>query len=383
MATLIAIGVAANILPTRAQTATVVRLTPANQQLTMGQAALMTVEVVNVQGLYGLDVILSYDPAMLEVVGSNPNQQPVQVTPGTFLEAGFAVANTVDNAHGIVRFAMTQLNPAEPKSGNGALFSLNIRPKRADVVTSLNISKADLSGRDGVLIPATFTSAQMVVAAQGTTAATPLPTQPSAATSQVVILPTATPAANPMTVGQPTAVVIVLTPVQIAATPTPLSQGASTPVPPPTAATAAPIAATPVSAGAAPIKATTPPLAQPTRVLTQAPADAAAVPPMPMAKINATSTTAAAAAMAQSAVGTVQPTSPAVAMLNPNEAPGQAVQQPNAVGPSSVDMRGQLSRATVETLLVAGLCGIAFFLVAAFVALTLMLLNLSSTRAAK
>ena len=67
--------------------------------------------------LIRLDLALTFDPNVVEVVDADPNQAGVQAALGTFLDSGFVVLNAADNVTGTLRFAMTQLNPSQPKSG--------------------------------------------------------------------------------------------------------------------------------------------------------------------------------------------------------------------------------------------------------------------------
>jgi hypothetical protein len=85
----------------------------------------LTVDVIveNVSELYGAEFRLRYDPAVLSVQDLNANQSGIQIESGTLLPAdqGFVVANKVDEAQGVITFAMTLLNPAPAVSGTGPL----------------------------------------------------------------------------------------------------------------------------------------------------------------------------------------------------------------------------------------------------------------------
>jgi hypothetical protein len=195
-----------------AQGATQVRVNPADVQVAVSQTTQVAVEVVDVQGLYGVDLTLKFDPSVVEVVGASAGQTPVQVEVGSFLEAGFAVANQVDNAAGIVRFAMTQVNPSPPKNGSGTLIVVHLRGKKDGATSALTLTKADLANNDGMPIPATLVTGQIRVGASSSGTATITPsstavnataTPPASSPAQLpagaTIAPTLTPTPAPPT----------------------------------------------------------------------------------------------------------------------------------------------------------------------------------------
>lgn len=157
-----------------------VRIAPSPIQVASGGEVEFAVEVVEVRELYGFDVILNFDPAVVQVVDADPLQEGVQVSLGTLLEPGFAVRNAADNEAGRLQFAMTQLNPSEAKSGTGSLIVVKLAAREVDASGELTLEKAQLAQRDGIEIPSELVSGQIVVgqAPAGPTN-TPLPTQPA------------------------------------------------------------------------------------------------------------------------------------------------------------------------------------------------------------
>jgi hypothetical protein len=115
-----------------------------------------------------------------------------------FLDSGFVLRNTADNAAGMVRFALTQLSPSTPKSGSGNLIVVRLRGRQISAGSPLTVTQADLAQPDGTLMPVTMgTGTVAVVAAGSAPTATAVPTQP-AGTS----LPTGT-LTEPATGGAP------------------------------------------------------------------------------------------------------------------------------------------------------------------------------------
>lgn len=232
--------------PTSAQAPVIVRVAPATLNLTVNAVSDLAVEVVDVEGLYGFDVQLSFDPAVVEVVDADPNRPGVQVSLGRMLDPGMSVRDSADNVAGTIHYAMTQLNPSEAKSGTGNLIVIKLRAKAAGS-TDLVISSVDLARRDATEIPSAAQSGVVVVTTGAATQPTntPIPTQAP---------PTAVPT-GPL----PTAVV------QPAGAETSTPPAATATAIPPTV-TVAPATDTPSAAAAAPATDTPAPTASPTLV---------------------------------------------------------------------------------------------------------------------
>jgi hypothetical protein len=107
----------------------------------------VTVDVVaeNVTDLYGLEVHLKYDPAVLAPQDAKPEQNGVQIEVGSLLPAsqGFVVANQAKEAEGEITFAMTLLNPAPAVSGSGPVARVSFKVLQA-VPATIDIEKATL-----------------------------------------------------------------------------------------------------------------------------------------------------------------------------------------------------------------------------------------------
>ena len=173
---LIITGLAGAPVSALASSATVA-FVPANGQVVLNQTRDVAVQVQDVAGLYAVDLAFTFDPAILEVVDAYPATGGLQVGMGTFLDVGFVLVNTADNGTGAVRFAMTQLNPSEAKSGTGALIVVRLKGKQTGV-SPLTLASVQLAARDGTQISTTLLSGvvEVVNAGSGPTA-TALPTQ--------------------------------------------------------------------------------------------------------------------------------------------------------------------------------------------------------------
>ena len=117
----------------------------------------VNIRINAVAGLYGADVRLSFDPAILEVVDANSNPvDGIQVENGGFLapQLWFTVLNAADNTAGTIQYAATQLNPTPEASGSGILAIIRFRAKGTGA-SALSFTYSQLATRNGATLPAT------------------------------------------------------------------------------------------------------------------------------------------------------------------------------------------------------------------------------------
>jgi hypothetical protein len=171
--------------PACAQADTRVRFSPAELQVPLNGTAQVAVEVTDVQGLYGVDIAFTFDPAVVDVVGATPKAKP-GATPGKFLDEGFVALNKVDNTAGTGRFVMTQLNPSKPKNGTGVLLVLTLRGKREGATSPLALTRADMAHSDGTVFSGIPVPGRVNVApnAQATPTTAPVATRATPALPQ-------------------------------------------------------------------------------------------------------------------------------------------------------------------------------------------------------
>ena len=96
-----------------------VSLTTPVSQINAGDTFTVTIDVADAVGVYGGSVQMTYDPLLLAVVPAGE----LVVTPGDLFAAGPSVGmrNVADPAAGIIDYALTLRQPAEPVTGNGVL----------------------------------------------------------------------------------------------------------------------------------------------------------------------------------------------------------------------------------------------------------------------
>ena len=112
--------------------ATNVSVVPASFTIQGCETIEIEVWINDVVDLYSADIRLSFDPAILEVVDSDPGMAGVQVANGGFLaEPVSAAANDADNTAGTIIYAATQLNPTPPANGSGPFIVIQFRAKQA------------------------------------------------------------------------------------------------------------------------------------------------------------------------------------------------------------------------------------------------------------
>lgn len=180
--------------------ATTVAVAPDVLDLTAGSTAQIAITVTDVHALYGFDVALEFDPAVVEVVDADTTLDGTQIDFGTLLEPGFVIRNMADNNLGRVHFVMTQLNPSPPQSGGGTLVVLTLRAKQAGGTSPIAFVRAQLAGPQGTEIASTAVDGEIRVITSAPTGptATPIPVQPPGTALPEVQAqpPTSTPTPN-------------------------------------------------------------------------------------------------------------------------------------------------------------------------------------------
>jgi hypothetical protein len=115
------------------------------------------IRIENVNGLYGADVQLTFDPALLAVQDADPGKPGIQIGLGSMLTSGtyFVVTNTANIVSGTARLALTQLNPTLPITGSGVLARITFKPVGPAGVSPIHFTQVQLASRNGIAIPAT------------------------------------------------------------------------------------------------------------------------------------------------------------------------------------------------------------------------------------
>jgi hypothetical protein len=144
------------------------RLATSDPTPAVGQVITVDVLVEGAPSIYGADVRLAFDPAVLEVVDTDDAIAGIQLRPGPFLDAGksFILQQTADNEKGIVDYALALLNPAPAVDGNGVLVQVDFRAK-AEGRTEIVVAEGKYGTRTGETIEPSSDRIEIRVTALG------------------------------------------------------------------------------------------------------------------------------------------------------------------------------------------------------------------------
>jgi hypothetical protein len=149
-------------------TGTQVTIQPASNTYKVGDTFTVEVWVEEVTDLYGADIRLQFNPAAFQVVDANPSQPGVQITVlSDLLKPGFVIHHEADNQAGTIWYANSQVNPASPASGSGALFSFGMSAN-FNGTFPLTVTSQQLSDQSANPIPATALGATYILTGYNT-----------------------------------------------------------------------------------------------------------------------------------------------------------------------------------------------------------------------
>ncbi|MBI4330434.1 MAG: hypothetical protein HY673_04035 [Chloroflexi bacterium] len=154
-------------LPTPASVRAAVVLEPAHLALRSGETGEVNIFIKNVAALYGAEVHLSFDPALLSPLDGYPDTPGLQLVHGTLIDRarGFVAQNQADAAAGAADYAVVLVPPAAPVSGEGVLATLRFRAiEEGTTPVRIRDSKlAQLAGGSVIPIPHSTAPATVVV----------------------------------------------------------------------------------------------------------------------------------------------------------------------------------------------------------------------------
>lgn len=144
------------------QSGTVLKVAPSALKLNVGETATFDLTIEQVEGLYGIEVYLKFDPKALEIVDADPDKEGVQLQAGMLPAPDFVVLNEVDNVAGTADYAVIQLPPNQPGQGDGIVASITVRAKEASN-TQIRIDRFTLADTAGKSIKAMSQHSQVQV----------------------------------------------------------------------------------------------------------------------------------------------------------------------------------------------------------------------------
>ena len=127
-----------------AQTEAVVRVYPVFLQVAPDAEFDLTIQIDDVENLYGYDILLSFPPDKLEAINA---------TNGDFLQEGIGGEPQIDNEEGTVWAINSQVYPTEPQSGSGCLLEITFHALGDRTDAAVVLSEVTLSDDNGFAIP--------------------------------------------------------------------------------------------------------------------------------------------------------------------------------------------------------------------------------------
>jgi len=158
---------------------TVVRLEPGQAQLGVNQSMPIQVVVENAANLAAVDILLTFDPALLEVVDADAEEAGIQVELGSFLEVSSVLTNTVDQAAGHIRFGYSETPPEANPAASGTIATVTFRGK-ATGTSPLIFNNVLLADAVAEVIQTTTQDGRVTVIEGETPTETPTPTEEAA-----------------------------------------------------------------------------------------------------------------------------------------------------------------------------------------------------------
>lgn len=117
--------------PAAAQSLAMLRIEPALSLVPIGGTACADVRVEDIEGLFGFETVIQFDPSRVSVEDAQPSAPGTQVSIGPFLQpqnpSHWYVINSADNVKGTIRIAITRMSPEVGVSGSGVLATVCLR----------------------------------------------------------------------------------------------------------------------------------------------------------------------------------------------------------------------------------------------------------------
>lgn len=203
-----------------AQGSATVVLSPQSATVTAGGTTTVDIRIENVTGLYGAEVHLTFDSALLEVVDADQATDGIQILAGSFLKPEVVPQNEVDLAGGKIDFAVSQMLPSEAVTGSGVLATVTFKGKAAGT-SDVNFTNVLLANQSGNPIDAATQGGTVTITEEDTPTPTNTPEATLTPTPENTATLTPTPENTPLPSSTPSPTL------------TPATTPSATPSPPP------------------------------------------------------------------------------------------------------------------------------------------------------
>ncbi len=138
-------------------------------ELKPGEVTNIDLRISDISPVYGAEMLLTFNPDVLEVISDNPDSGNMEIQPGDFFDLNqqhFPLQNRADNKAGRVYYAMSMLNPAPEASGEGVLIRVPFRAKAVGDA-GLSVEKIRFGTREGKGITPEVSTAQPLTVISG------------------------------------------------------------------------------------------------------------------------------------------------------------------------------------------------------------------------
>jgi hypothetical protein len=138
-------------------------INPATSHIGNGSSGMVDIEINNASGAYGIQLEMSYDPALLQIVDADGAASGVQIEPRDCPDAEYTVQNSADNGSGLLDFAVSQLYPKAGCS-SGTLATIEFQCI-GNGTTAVEIQNSILASAGGQAIDHTIVDAEVICSA--------------------------------------------------------------------------------------------------------------------------------------------------------------------------------------------------------------------------
>lgn len=206
---------------------------PVTSTINVAEFATVTVQLSDIAEVYGVEIELSFDPSIIQVIDANPEIEGVQISSGDCPVPDFEIVNNTENITGTISYAVVQLNPTPPC--NGGNVATIVFEGLAYGTSNVSINSSLISSADGISITHTIQDGIITVSSVTSTPSSTLPPTPSVTNTPMptnqspnIFLPLIFNPTLPPTITPTPTITLTPTPTKtptITPTPTPISTG--------------------------------------------------------------------------------------------------------------------------------------------------------------
>jgi hypothetical protein len=141
-------------------------LDPPDRVMALGVTSTVDIRIEDVVGLYGAEILVRYDPAIVQILDADPTITGTQIITGSFPYPDHVAVNSADNVSGTLHLAVTQNAPRPPATGSG-LFGRIVFFGLTPGVSPLTFEVCLLSDGDAASIPVVSQDGEIGVFSEG------------------------------------------------------------------------------------------------------------------------------------------------------------------------------------------------------------------------